>query len=78
MILPNKYLKEEDTLLGASAVVFENLDNKQSISMLWDKVRDDESVYNFERFILSLDFLYLLNIIDLNKNDEILKVNNDL
>ncbi len=78
MIMPNKYIKEEDTLLGASAVIFENLVNAQTISELWDNVHDDESIYNFERFILSLDLLYLLNIIELNKNDEIMRVKDDL
>lgn len=73
MIMPNKYLKEEDSLLGASAVIFENLSKQQSISELWDKVREDDSVYNFERFILSLDLLYMLNLVELN-NNEIMRV----
>lgn len=77
MIMPNKYLKEEDTLLGASAVIFENLSKQQSISELWDKVREDDSVYNFERFILSLDLLYMLNLIELN-NNELMRVKHDL
>ncbi len=77
MIMPNKYIKEEDTLLGASAVIFENMTKKQSISELWDKVHDDGSVYNFERFILSLDLLYMLNMIDLN-NNELMRVDDDL
>ena len=68
MIMPNKYLKEEDTLLGVSAIIFNNLNDKQSISELWDKVKYDDTVYNFERFILSLDMLYLLGIIDFNEN----------
>ena len=74
MIMPNKYLKEEDTLLGASAVIFENLEYKKGLSELWDNVRDDESVYNYERFILSLDLLYMLNIIELNENNEIVRL----
>lgn len=77
MIMPNKYLKEEDTLLGASAVIFENLSKQQSISELWDKVREDKSVYNFERFILSLDLLYMLNLIELN-NNKLMRVKHDL
>ncbi|WP_296806629.1 ABC-three component system middle component 6 [uncultured Methanobrevibacter sp.] len=73
MIMPNKYLKEEDTLLGSSAVIFNNLTDKQSLSELWDKVKQDDAVYNFERFILSLDMLYLLDVIDFNENN-IIKV----
>lgn len=32
------------------------------------KVKQEEAIYNFERFILSLDMLYLLGIIDFNEN----------
>lgn len=74
MIMPNKYLKEEDTLLGASAVIFNNLEQKQSLSELWEKVKDDDSVYNFERFILSLDMLYILGFVEFDKNKNIIKV----
>lgn len=68
MIMPNKCLKQEDTLLGSSAVIFNNLNDKQTLSELWDKVKQEEVIYNFERFILSLDMLYLLGIIDFNEN----------
>ncbi len=68
MIMPNKCLKQEDTLLGSSAVIFNNLNDKQTLSELWDKVKQEEAIYNFERFILSLDMLYLLGIIDFNEN----------
>lgn len=78
MILPTKYLKEEDTLLCALAVIFENLESKQSLSELWDKIHNDESIYNYERFILALDLLYMLNIIDFNQNDGIWRIKNDL
>jgi len=40
-------------------------------------VREDDSVYNFERFILSLDLLYMLNLIELN-NNELMRVKHDL
>ena len=69
MIMPNKYLKEEDTLLGSSAIIFDNMDKKQSISQLWERVKDDDSFYNFERFILSLDMLYILGLIEFKKNN---------
>lgn len=78
MILPTKYLKEEDTLLCASAIILEKLESKKSLSELWDIVRDDDSVYNFERLILSLDLLYMLDIIDFNQNDGFVRIKNDL
>ena len=74
MIMPNKFLKEEDTLLGASAVIFNNLEHKQSLSELWERVKDDNSVYNFERYILSLDMLYILGFVEFDENKNIIKV----
>ena len=75
MIMPNKYLKEEDTLLGASATIFNNLSSKQSLSELWDLVKEDDRIYNFERFILSLDMLYILGCIDFDeKNNYLIRV----
>ena len=74
MIMPNKYLKEEDTLLGVAAIIFNNLGHTQSLSDLWEKVKEDNSVYNFERFILSLDLLYILALLELDKNNNIIKV----
>lgn len=76
MIMPNKNLKEEDTLLGSCAVIFDNLSDKKSLSELWEIVKNDKSVYNFERSILSLDMLYMLNLIDFEKN-YLIKVKND-
>ena len=73
MIMPNKYLKEEDTLLGSSAVIFNNIQEHQNLSELWDNVKNNNSVYNFERFILTLDMLYTLGLIDF-KNNNIIKV----
>ena len=58
MIMPNKCLKQEDTLLGSSAVIFNNLNDKQTLSELWDKVKQEEAIYNFERFILSYEVNY--------------------
>ena len=68
MIMPNKCLKQEDTLLGSSSLIFNNLNDKEKLSELWDKVKQEEAIYNFERFILSLDMLYLLGIINFNEN----------
>lgn len=77
MIMPNKYLKEEDTLLGSSAIIFDNLNETQTLSELWDKVKQYDAVYNFERFILSLDILYLLGFIDFN-GKSIIRLNYDI
>ena len=76
MILPNKFLEEKDSLLYVGALLLNKLDTPTSISELWNQVNDNKSVNNYERFIITLDMLYILNLIEL-KNEKIRRVNND-
>ena len=76
MILPNKFLEEEDSLLYVGALLLDKLDVPSSVSELWNQVNDNKSVNNYERFIITLDMLYVLNLIEL-KNDKIRRINND-
>lgn len=68
MIMPNKYLREDEALIGFGTVVLKHLSFEQSLSGLWEDVKNFESVGNFERFILVLDMLYLLGLIEFRKN----------
>ena len=76
MILPNKFLEEKDSLLYVGALLLDKLDAPSSVSELWNQVNDNKSVNNYERFIITLDMLYVLNLIEL-KNDKIRRINND-
>ena len=77
MILPNKFLEEKDSLLYVGALLLDKLDISTSVSELWNQVKDNKSVNNYERFIITLDMLYILNLIEL-KNEKIRRINNDL
>ena len=76
MILPNKFIEEKDSLLYVGALLLNKLDVPTSVSELWNQVNDNKSVNNYERFIIALDMLYILNLIEL-KNEKIRRVNND-
>ena len=76
MILPNKFLEEKDSLLYVGELLLNKLDVPTSVSELWNQVNDNKSVNNYERFIITLDMLYILNLIEL-KNEKIRRVNND-
>ena len=76
MILPNKFLEEKDSLLYVGALLLNKLDVPNSVSELWNQVNDNKSVNNYERFIITLDMLYILNLIEL-KNEKIRRVNID-
>tara|TARA_R110001599_G_scaffold67867_4_gene191402 strand:+ start:30315 stop:30542 length:228 start_codon:yes stop_codon:yes gene_type:complete len=68
MIMPNKYLREDEALIGFGSVVLMHISIERSLSDLWEDVKNFESIGNFERFILVLDMLFLLGLIEFEKN----------
>ena len=68
MILPNKYVREDEALLGTGAKVLALLDHDIYLTELWEKAKESESINNFERFVLSLDMLYILGLIVFDEN----------
>ncbi|WP_367118947.1 ABC-three component system middle component 6 [Methanoculleus sp.] len=67
MILPSKHISEEQALLGVGAVLLRNLDQPQTVTSLWDRVRDDRSIGTYERFVLALDLLHIMGVINLSQ-----------
>jgi len=65
MILPSKHVSEEQSLVGVGAVLIPFLDRPQTVSGLWDKVMDNSSVGNYERYILALDLLNITGVLSL-------------
>ena len=64
MILPTKHISIENSLIGLGALVLSHLDQPTTVSSLWQQVRELPQIATFERFTLSLDLLYIMNIID--------------
>jgi hypothetical protein len=69
MIMPSKYIKEDEALLGVGATLLKHLNGKTTLSILWEDVKHAESVCTFERFILALDLLFLLGLVDIHRNE---------
>ncbi|RXE56209.1 hypothetical protein ABH15_08655 [Methanoculleus taiwanensis] len=67
MILPSKHISEDQALLGVGAVLLRNLEQPQTVTSLWSKVRDNRSVGTYERFVLALDLLHITGIINLSQ-----------
>ena len=65
MILPTKHISEEQALLGVGAVVLKEITRPQTVTSLWEKVRSHQTVGTFERFVLALDMLFLLELVKL-------------
>jgi len=65
MILPTKHISVQFSLLGAGATILQHLNSPRTVTALWEQVRTEPEVGIYRRFILVLDFLFLLNVLDL-------------
>ena len=64
MLLPNKYIPVQDTLPYLAKLIYGKIDGEMLPYALWAKVRRNESVATYERFVYALDFLYALGVIE--------------
>lgn len=65
MILPNKYVKTNDSLLGISSLLIKIIDKPITVSFLWDKAKEKGIVKTYNNFIFALDLLFILGVIEL-------------
>ncbi len=63
MILPNKHVKISRCILAAGAILLEELREERTVSSLWESVRDKPEIQTFGRFVLSLDLLFVLELV---------------
>ena len=71
MILPNKHLKLDRTILGVSAEILSLIGAEATVSELWERIharrRKSGAPINFDWFILSLSFLYAVGAISIRE-----------
>ncbi len=73
MILPTKHVRIERALIGVGAEILDILREPMTVSRLWDGVRSRRSSasqntpIDYDRFILALDMLYLIDAVDVKK-----------
>lgn len=65
MILPSKHISQEQSLIGVGAVLLTEIGGPQSVTSLWEAVREHPSIGTFERFVLALDMLHIVGAIAL-------------
>jgi hypothetical protein len=68
MIMPSKYIQEKDALIGVSALITQYVNNNLSLSGLWETLKQESIITNFERFILALDLLFILGVVKIEDN----------
>jgi len=73
MILPTKHLSEDRALLGVGAEVLRLLGSPKTVSRLWGELKHIKNgrligpSFTYDWFVLSLDLLYTLNAIELER-----------
>ena len=65
MILPDKNIKPEYSLFNCGAILLRELSKPQTVSLLWDKVRKNRIFTNYEKYLLTLDYLFLIGSVSL-------------
>ena len=65
MILPTKHIPTQRSLLGLGGFVLTAIGGPTTPSALWDSVRSHEEIGTYGRFILTLDLLFTIGVIEL-------------
>jgi hypothetical protein len=65
MILPDKHIDLDQSILGGGAALLEQLTRPLTVTGLWERSMEHSEIGNFERFILTLDFLFTIGALDL-------------
>lgn len=81
MILPQKHIKLSESIFAMGAIILSLLEYQKSIGIdeLWEKLRsknyNDKLIdnYTFDKFIISLDYLFTIGTIDVNENGGLIK-----
>ena len=64
MILPNKYITSQYSLIGAGAILLNYISKPKTTSQLWSELRENPMIKTYQRYVLILDFLYLVGAIE--------------
>lgn len=73
MILPTKSIEPDRALLAVGADILRLLDEPKTVSRLWDELissrasRKGSSVITYDWFVLSLDLLFTLGTLELDR-----------
>lgn len=79
MILPSKHIKIAESIFGLSGVILNLLKSKQDLETLWfkfEKINNTElfpAYHNYDNFIYAIDLLFLMGLISINDNGEIIR-----
>jgi hypothetical protein len=64
MIMPTKHVAPRDALLGVGGRLLPLLARPRTVPALWHAARETASVESYGRFVLALDLLYLMGVVE--------------
>ena len=67
MILPTKHIRPESTLLAGGGEILAHLSTPATVSTLWERVQPHPALQVFERFVLTLDLLFIMGAVDFER-----------
>ena len=73
MILPGKHLPLSRSYLNVGAVLLGLVDDRRTVSLLWDAARGRPEIGTFGRFVLGLDMLFALGLIDMGDDGVVVR-----
>ncbi|ADU32523.1 ABC-three component system middle component 6 [Evansella cellulosilytica] len=81
MILPQKHIKLSESIFAMGAIIYSLLDDNKSVGVdeLWERLKSknqNEKIidnYSFDKFIISLDYLFTIGIINSNEKGGLTK-----
>jgi len=82
MLMPNKYITLAESCIGISGLILECLGkNKMTVDELWvefsklNKHGDNIKFPSYQKFVYSINFMYLANMIEYTNQGEIFNEN---
>ena len=68
MILPNKHLESERSLVAIGATILTALPGPRTVTSVWQTVQPQRQALTFERFALALSFLYAIGAVEMDND----------
>lgn len=81
MILPTKHIRFSESLLGIGGVLINLIDSPKTVDELWNRIQKEKkwkfiSKISFDDLLMTLGYLYLIGLVELDKNGKIINAIN--
>lgn len=67
MILPTKHIRPENSVFYLGAIILSEKIDGETVSSLWAKLSKNTTLQTFDQFVLGIDFLFLIGIVEFHR-----------